>query len=416
MSSADSIRTVTVVGGGLAGFTVARELRSRGFDGVLRIVDPQGIPYDRPPLSKAYLDGQANADALHLAPVDWFAENAVEIVDDSAVKLFASRRSVMLASGGELASDALVLSTGGQARRLAIPGGDLPGVVTLRTREDADLIRTALRPGCALVIVGAGLIGAEVAATATKAGARVTLIDPIPVPLVPAVGEELAEALHSMHAANGVDIIVGTPTRVVSDGQSLLVDIERQGGFSRVAADMVLVAIGIEVDTALADSAELVVDTGIEVNASGETSNPAIWAAGDGIRVRDADGTLRRRSEHWEAAIISGTAAACGIVGEHPAERPPAWFWSDRYGVHVEAVGSMNIPGFTVVREYEGAVRVAFRVDTKGVLVGCAAIDEGRVLRAAKRLIAQGARLEPDYLTDPKVDLRKIGKELKNYS
>jgi NADPH-dependent 2,4-dienoyl-CoA reductase/sulfur reductase-like enzyme len=404
-----STRAVTVVGGGLAGFTVARELRSRGFDGTLRIVDPQGPPYDRPPLSKAYLSGAAEGASLQLAPPGWYAENGVEIVADSAAKIAADRGSVVLAGGAELEGDAVVLAIGGRARRLPVPGGDLPGVLSLRDRPDADALRESLRPGVRVVIVGAGLIGAEVASTAAAAGARVTLVDPVPVPLVAAVGEELAEVLHGMHAAHGVEVVEGLPTRITADGASLLVEVERADGPTRVPADVVLAAVGIEVDTALADSAGLAADAGIEIDAAGRTSHPAVWAAGDGVRVRAADGTLRRRSEHWEAALLSGTAVACSILGEDVPGRPPAWFWSDRYGVHVEAVGSMAVPGSTVLRESAGQ-RVAFRVDGAGALVGCAAIDAGKVLRAAKRLIVRGARVGLDELADPTVDLKRIGK------
>ncbi|WP_216892866.1 NAD(P)/FAD-dependent oxidoreductase [Nocardia alni] len=401
-------RTVTVAGGGLAGLTVARELRSRGFDGTVRIVDPEGLPYDRPPLSKAYLAGTTDRAALHLAPPDWFTDNDIRIVEDSVTKLDTGRGSVLLASGSELISDAVVLATGGQARRLPVPGSDHPGVLKLRTRADADQLRDKLFPGCRLVVVGAGLIAAEVASTATGLGAHVTLIDPMPVPLVPAVGEELARVLHEMHSAHGVEVLTGKPTRIAAEGKSLLVEVEHSHGADRLAADLVLVAIGIEPDTSLADAAGLRGDAGIEVTATGLTSNPGIWAAGDGIRIRTADGRLLPRSEHWEAAILSGTAVACGLLGEQAPQRPPAWFWSDRYGVHVEAVGSMTTPGSTVLRNAGTDRPIAFRVDTDGVLVGCAAIDGGKVLRAAKRLIMRRARVGLDDLVDPAVDLRKV--------
>ncbi|WP_083896359.1 NAD(P)/FAD-dependent oxidoreductase [Nocardia jiangxiensis] len=402
------IRTVTVAGGGLAGLTVARELRSRGFDGTVRIVDPEGLPYDRPPLSKAYLAGTTDRAGLQLAPPDWFTDNDIRIIDDSVTKLDPGRGSVLLASGSELISDAVVLATGGRARRLPVPGSEQSGVLQLRTRADADHLRDRLFPGCRLVVVGAGLIAAEVASTATGLGAHVTLIDPVPVPLVPAVGEELARVLHDMHPAHGVQIMTGRPTRIAADGGTLQVDVELPHGADRLAADLVLVAIGIEPDTSLADTADLSSENGIEVTATGATSNPAIRAAGDGIRIRTAQGTLLPRSEHWEAAILSGTAVACGLLGEQAPQRPPAWFWSDRYGVHVEAVGSMTASGSTVLRNPGTDRLIAFRLDTDGVLVGCAAINGGKVLRAAKRLIMRRARVGLDDLADPAVDLRKI--------
>jgi NADPH-dependent 2,4-dienoyl-CoA reductase/sulfur reductase-like enzyme len=235
------------------------------------------------------------------------------------------------------------------------------------------------------------------------------MVDPAPLPLVPAVGAELAQVLHSMHAAHGVDVRVGTPRKVVADGKNLLVDVEQRDGLERLAADVVLVAIGIEADTTLAASAGLAVGEGVEVDQAGGTSHPAIRAAGDGIRLRDADGRLHRRSEHWEAAMLSGTAAACGIIGQPAPERPPAWFWSDRYGVHVEAVGSMSEPGLTVTR-IEGDQHIVFLVGAGGVLLGCAAINGGKTVRQAKRLIVRGDRTDPDLLADPAVDLRKIAR------
>lgn len=410
MSTADPVRTVTIVGGGLAGFTVARELRARGFDGSVRIVDPEGRPYDRPPLSKAYLSGEAETSALLLAPAGWYADNAVELVEDTVSTITPDRGTVSLSCGTELETDAVVLATGGRARRLPVPGGDLPGVVSLRNRADAEALRTALGPGVRLVVVGAGLIGAEVASTASKAGAQVTLVDPVPIPLVSAVGKELAETLHAMHGARGVSVLEGMPTRVAVDGNALLVDIEHRDALHRVEADVVLSAIGIEIDTSLADNAGLAVDGGIEVGVGGATSNPAVRAAGDGVRRRGPDGTLQQRSEHWEAALLSGTEAACGILGEKPPERAPSWFWTDRYGVHVEAVGAMSAPGTTVLRPGDGNQQLAFRVAADGRLVGCAAIDGGKPLRAARRLMVRGVRVGVDDLADPAVDLRKLGR------
>lgn len=304
---------------------------------------------------------------------------------------------------------ASVLATGGSARRLPVPGGDLPAVRGLRTRAEAEPLRSELRPGSRLVIVGAGLIGAEVASTATALGVEVTLVDPVPVPLIPAVGAETAATLHSMHAEHGVRVLQGVPVRITEDDAQLLVDVEQADGTTRLAADVVLAAIGIEVDTWLAESVGLAVTEGIETGPDGRTSNPLIWAAGDGARSRLADGTLLRRSEHWESAMLDGTAVAHSLLALPVPERPPSWFWSDRYGVHLEAVGSMTAPGSTVLRE-DGAQRVAFRIDKESRLVGCAAIDGGKALRVARRLIGRRAQVSPDELRDASVDLRKVGR------
>ncbi len=411
MTAGNPVRSVTVVGGGVAGFATARELRASGFEGTLRIVDPEGLPYDRPPLSKAYLTGQVTAEGIQLAPASWYAENAVDVITDSATKLSPGTGGVVLARGGELASDAVVLATGGVARRLAIPGADCPAVRVLRSRADAEALREDLQPGARLVIVGAGLIGAEVASSACVRGVSVTLVDPVPLPLAPAVGPELAEILHAMHGQHGVRAVHGRPTRIKTAGTAVTVEVERAGSaYLALDADVVLTAIGIDVDTSLAEAVGLAVTGAVEVGPDGRTGNFGVYAAGDGARIRFSDGRLPRRSEHWEAAMLDGAAAARSILGLPLPDRPPAWFWSDRYGVHVEATGSMSLPGSTVLREVDGTPRLAFRLGADGRLVGCAAIDGGKALRAARRLIARGAVVGAEELRDPAVDLKKLGR------
>ncbi|AYN37274.1 3-phenylpropionate/trans-cinnamate dioxygenase ferredoxin reductase component [Streptomyces albus] len=406
------MRSVTVVGGGLAGFTTARELRAGGYDGALRIVDPQGTPYDRPPLSKAVLLGRSSGEDIRLAPPGWYEENAVEVLTDRVAKLSPSSGGVLLASGGELSSDAVVLATGGAARPLTIPGGDHPAVRVLRELADAEELRARLEPGSRLVVIGAGLIGAEVASSATQLGASVTLVDPVPVPLVPAVGPELAEVLHAMHAQRGVRVVQGRPSRITAYGPAVLVEVPQDGAAPlSLPADVVLSATGITVDTSLAEAAGLAVREAVITGLDGRTSNPAVYAAGDSARRRGADGSLLRRSEHWESALLDGTAVARSLLGLPAQERQPGWFWSDRYGVHAEAAGAMSAPGSTVLRAVDGAPRLAFRLSPEGRLLGCAGIDSSKAVRAARRLIARGARVRAEDLRDPAVDLKKLGRE-----
>ncbi|MGW6356360.1 NAD(P)/FAD-dependent oxidoreductase [Streptomyces sp. NPDC055092] len=411
MSTGHSARSVTVVGGGLAGFTAARELRQHGFDGSIRIIDPQGLPYDRPPLSKSFLTGQVTAEEIRLAPASWYADNAVEVISGRVAKLSPNAGAVSLDGGRELSTDAVILATGGAARQPALPGWDHPVVRVLRDQADADALRAVLGPAARLVVVGAGLIGSEVASSAAALGASVTLVDPVPVPLVPAVGPELAEALHAMHTQRGVRVVQGTPARITGAGAATVVTVERSGLTDLLLdADVVIMAIGIDVDTQLAAAAGLAVNDGVEVDPGGRTSNPAVYAAGDSARIRHADGTLLRRGEHWESAVLDGVAVARSLLGLPVEARPPAWFWSDRHGVHVEAVGSMAAPGSTVLRHSGGSPQLAFRLDPEGRLVGCAAIDGGKAFRAARRLVARNAMVDAGLLQDPAADLRKLGK------
>ncbi|GAA3680247.1 FAD-dependent oxidoreductase [Arthrobacter ginkgonis] len=402
-----SLNSVTIVGGGMAGFTVAKELRSRGFEGVLTVVDPAGLPYDRPPLSKDYLLGKRGAEDIRFSPAAWFEEHKVDVVTGTATALRPDEGTVVLADGAELAADRIVLATGGHARRLAIPGGDLESVLELRTREDADRLRSLLTPGTRLAIVGAGLIGAEVASSALAFGAEVVLIDPVDPPLVPAVGPELARRLHDMHAEYGIKVVTGIPTAITADEAGHHI---RMGEHGSIDADVVLVGIGIVPETALAESAGLDTDNGTLVDESQRTSHPRVYAAGDSARTRLADGTLLRRAEHWEHAMFAGETAAAALLEQDLPVHGASWFWSDRHGVHVEGVGSMAAEGTTIIREAAGKPAIALRVDPEGYLVGCAAIDGGLAVRAARRIIDRRILVDRDKLADPSIDLKKLAR------
>ncbi|WP_431710255.1 NAD(P)/FAD-dependent oxidoreductase [Glutamicibacter uratoxydans] len=403
-----ALESVIIAGGGMAGFTCAKELRARGFEGRISIVDPEGIPYDRPPLSKGYLLGDQDATQIRLIAAEWFDENNIEIITSSVVDLDTETPSVTLADGTVREADKIVLATGGTARRLPIPGGQLPTVLELRTRADADHLRSVLTEGTRLAIVGAGLIGAEVASSALKFGAQVTLIDPVDPPLIPAVGETLANRLHQMHTENGIKLITGVPTEISVDNDGVHTLALADG--SEVIADVVLVGIGIVADTVLATTAGLDTDNGILVDLSQRTSHPNLYAIGDTARTRLEDGTLLRRAEHWEHAMNTGATAAAALLGQELPTHGASWFWSDRHGVHVEGVGSMLGEGTQVIREQDGVPVAAFRIDGEGLLAGCAAIDGGMLVRAARRIIDKKKPVSAEQLADPAVDLKKLAR------
>ncbi|WP_284987901.1 MULTISPECIES: NAD(P)/FAD-dependent oxidoreductase [unclassified Arthrobacter] len=401
------VESVTIVGGGMSGFTAAKELRGRGFAGNLTIIDPAGLPYDRPPLSKDYLLGSRDAQDIQLAHADWFAEHQVDVVTGHAAALRPDEATVVLEDGSEITSSRVVLATGGAARRLGIPGGDLETLLELRTREDADRLRSVLKPGARLAIIGAGLIGAEVASSALPFGVEVVLIDPVDPPLVPAVGHELARLLHDMHPERGVSVVTGVPTAITRDSAGHHVAMESG---ERIDADAVLVGIGIIPETGLAEEAGLETDNGVIVDESQRTAHPNVYAVGDSSRIRRSDGTLLRRAEHWEHALNTGATAAAALLGQDLPKHGASWFWSDRHGVHIEGVGNMTGEGTTVVREKDGKPSVFFRLDPDGYLAGCAAIDGGMSVRAARRLIDRRILVDPQKLADPAVDLKKLTK------
>ncbi|MCC9204088.1 NAD(P)/FAD-dependent oxidoreductase [Arthrobacter sp. zg-Y769] len=403
--------SIAVVGGGIAGFSAVRELRRHGYAGELSLVDPAGLPYDRPPLSKAFLAGTLDRLRLQLAPGQWYADNRTTVIADTVDKLDAGNGTeapvLALASGRELAADAVLLATGARARRLPLPGMDLPGVFTLRSAGDAQALQAYLDADAHLVILGAGLIGAEVAGTARGLGAAVTLVDPAELPAASAVGVDMAGYLHHLHAVHGTKYVRGAAAAVTGAGKSLLVELA-DGGTLRGTA--VLVAAGSEPETALAETAGLSVDGGVLVDAAGRTSHPRIFAAGDSSRRIGPDGVPGRRFEHWDAARRTGEAAAAGMLGVDPPAEAVDWFWSDRYGVHLEVAGSMAVPGRTVLRGEPGAGFTAFRLGVDGILAGVAAVDGGTAVRAARKLIESGRILDPGLLRDPGTDLRRLAR------
>ena len=395
------------MGGGIAGFSAVRELRRQGYTGALHLVDPAGLPYDRPPLSKTFLAGTLDRSRLELAPQGWYREHGISLIADTAVKLDPGS-GLTLGSGARLSADAVLLATGARARRLPLAGMDLPGVLTLRSADNALALQSRLRPGAHLVILGAGLVGAETASTARSLGAAVTLVDPAELPFNRVAGPDLAGYLHGLHAEHGTAYLRDRAEAISRDAEGALT-VHLSGGVS-LAATAVLVAAGSEPETALAEEAGLEVADGVLVDGCGRTSRPGVFAAGDSSRRRNSDGGPGRRFEHWDAARRTGEAAAAGILGVEPAAAAPDWFWSDRYGVHVEVAGSLAGSGQTVLRGDPGPGFMVFRLDGSGALAGVAAVDGGTAVRAARKLIETGRRVDPALLRDPEVDLRRLAR------
>lgn len=399
-------RRVAVVGAGLAAVSLCDALRARGYDGELVLYSAEhGLPYDRPPLSKDVLLGKARREDVLLRPEQWYAERHIALRDASVVRAVRpSEGGLELADGTVVAADRVVLATGGTPRALPVPGGDDPAVHVLRTWEDSVRLRERLLPGTRVAVVGAGLIGAEAAAVAVARGCRVTLVDPVAVPLAGVVGDTVAGALHGRHTAEGIDVITTGVSRLEHrpGGSGIVLHLTGQGG--PVAADLVVAGIGIRPATSLAEAAGLHVDNGVVVGTGQRTSHPNVFAVGDVAR---HDGH-RVRHEHWEAAQRSGEAAAHGILGEPLPEPGASWFWSDRHGSRLEAVGTMADAERTVVRGTpdSGAFTVFGLRD--GRLVAAAAIDRSRDIRAARRIVDRGHPVDAARLADESADLRAL--------
>jgi 3-phenylpropionate/trans-cinnamate dioxygenase ferredoxin reductase subunit len=388
---------VVVVGAGLAAVSLCAALRGAGFTGPLTVVgDEPSQPYDRPPLSKEFLAGVRDAAEIALRPAGWYAEHATELRLGVAVAAFDPDTGVVeLADGSRITGDTIVLATGGRARRLTVPGGDAATV--LRTRADAQSLRERLAPGARVVIAGGGLVGAEVAATAWRRGCRVTLVDPSPLPMGHVLGPQAARALHDQHAAHGVAVVHGgvvavEPRQVaLSDGAC-------------VAADVVVAGIGIVPNVELAEDAGLGVDNGVVVDAGMRTSAPNVYAIGDIARVAGS----AHRSEHWDNARRTAEIAARSILGLAPEPARAPWFWTDRYGTHLEMTGLYDASATAVRRgDIEAGAGTVFYL-RDGRCVGAVSLERPLDIRAAQRMIDRGVPVDADRLADVGTDLRRM--------
>jgi 3-phenylpropionate/trans-cinnamate dioxygenase ferredoxin reductase subunit len=395
-------RTIVIVGAGMTAASAAEALRQGDFDGRILIVGREShLPYERPPLSKEYLRGEQGREALPVRGQDWYDEQEVEVrLGTEVTRLDASGPAVELGDGEVIDADAVLLATGGIPRRM--PGEPSERVLYLRTVEDADRIRDLMASG-RLVVVGAGFIGAEVAASARARGVEVTLLERNGTPLTRALGEEMGRLYGDIHRDHGVDLRTGAMVEGIEDTAGGVV--VRLGEGQAIEADAVLVGVGIAPTTELAEAAGLDVDDGVLVDERCRTSADAVFAAGDvANHLHPLFGRLR--VEHFDNAIKMGAAAARSMIGSEEAFDDPHWFWSDQYDVNLQYAGFAREWDDVVVRGSTDERRfVAFYMH-RGVLLAALGMNRGRDVRRAMKLI--GARPDPNLLRDEDTDLRTL--------
>lgn len=409
----NAIASVVIVGGGIAGVTVARELRTGGFAGDIAIIEREPVCYDRPPLTKAAFVAGASLESLAFATADEYAAQRINVLAGAPVvaidpPALGRGGHVRLADGSALDADAIVIATGVRARALAFPGADLDRVGVLRDYADAERVRALARPGSTILVAGAGLIGAELTSGLVALGVQVVLVDPHPMPGAAVLGETLAGYLHSMHAARGVDVRRAAVDAVTEGPGGVVITLDDG---THVTAQAVVVAAGIAVDPTLAESigiADPEAGGAIVADAVGRTAIPGVWAAGDATWRQDVAGGLAPSAGHWEAARLDGVAIAADILGTAAPSRGADWYWSDRYDVHVEVVGRLVGDGVEVVRWAQPDQPTAvFRI-ADGLLIGAASINDPMTVRAARRLIDQRVPVTEAQLADPGVRLRDL--------
>ena len=401
-------RTIAVIGASLAGAKAAEAARDAGFDGrVVLIGDEPGLPYERPPLSKAVLRGEKQPDTARVHPGDFYADHDIELVHDRVTALDAPSRTVELTGGDAVDFDTAVLATGAAPRRLDVPGGDLAGVHYLRTIDDSIALAEALRAAGRVAVVGAGWIGSEVAASARQMGAEVVLIDPAPVPLRRVLGEQIGGVFRDLHSGHGVELRLGVGVAELRGTQSVEGVVLSDGRVE--PADVVVAGVGVTPRTELADAAGLRVDNGIVVDEHLESSVPGVFAAGDVANAWHPHYERHLRVEHWANALNQGAAAGRNAAGiREPYTRLP-YFFSDQYELGMEYVGygdagdEVIVRGDLATREF-----IAFwRRD--GLVTAATNVNVWDVVEDLKTIVQARRPLDPIRLADPGVPLGELG-------
>lgn len=405
---------VVVIGAGQAGAALVAKLRALGHDGRITMVgaEPEA-PYQRPPLSKAYLLGDMPLDRLLLRSPGFWAENRIDLRPGRrATVIDRGTMQVLLDDGTALPYDILALTTGASPRRLpATIGGTLPGVHVMRGLADADRLAPDLRPGARALIVGGGYIGLEAAAVCSKRGLEVTLIEAAPRILGRVAAPETADWFRALHRAHGVDIRESTALAGLEGSDRVAA--ARLACGTILPVDLVIAGIGITPDTDLAAAAGLSLDNGIATDAFCRTSDPAIFAAGDCASFPGPEGRLRLESV--QNAIDQAENAAANICGANQPYRPQPWFWSDQYDVKLQIAGLNTGYDRVVARsgaddgsgDRPGAARSHwyFRGDR---LLAVDAMNDPRAFMTAKRLLAIGRSPAAAAVADPSTDLRTL--------
>ncbi len=401
-------RTFVVIGGGLAAARTAEALRVRGFNGgVVVLAGEPHLPYDRPPLSKDYLKtGEGLAD-VYVHDESWYADNDIVVRTGTVVaSIDREAHEVVTESGERLHYDGLVLATGSSPRHLTLPGADLDGVLSLRTIEDSDAIRSVLREGARVVFIGGGWIGLEVASAAREAGAEVTVLESSDLPLARVLGPTVAQVFAELHREHGVDLRTSVQVEAI-EGEGSVTGVRLADG-TVVPADAVVVGIGAAPNVALAEAAGLAVDNGITADAVGRTSDPEIFAVGDVANVENPLLGRRVRVEHWANALNQPDLVVAAMLEEAGPEAELPFFYTDQYDLGMEYHGLGGQDDEVVVRgDLAAREFIAFWIRDESV-VAAMNVNIWDVDEPLKALIRSPAPVDRVRLADVDVPLAEL--------
>jgi 3-phenylpropionate/trans-cinnamate dioxygenase ferredoxin reductase component len=416
MSEGNGTKPMVIVGSGLAGGNAAATLRDEGFDGPVVIISPEpGVPFGRPPLSKTYLRSEESLEDWYVRPADWYAAHDVERLAATVTAVDPAAHRLTLDSGRELEYQKVLIATGGQNRRLAIPRAELPGIHYLRTVAECDAIKREAITGRRAVVVGMGFIGCEVAASLTQLGVSVTTVFPGHNPLERVLGAEVGGVIAAMHRAHGVTLMAGAQAAAF-DGAGRVEAVVTADG-SRVPCDFVVVGAGISPDVQAVAGTSIVGRNGIDVDERCRASAPDVYAAGDvANQLHPVFG--RVRVEHYNNGEKQGAAAARSMLGSADPYDYIHTFWSDQYEHKLEYVGhAVTWDDFVVRGSLADGKLIGFYLQA-GVVQAAVGVDRGgdpeldhdSEMAACVPMVAQRARPDRGALTDERTDLWSLTK------
>ncbi len=397
---------IVVVGAGQAGSALVARLRGAGFDGGITLIGEEPVPpYQRPPLSKAYLLGDMPLERLFLRPESYYAQQDIRLLTNTRVSAIDPVAKTVAFGTGSISYDQLALTTGSTPRMFPeSAGGLLDGVYPVRTLSDVDAMASKFVRGAAALVIGGGYIGLEVAAAAAKLGLEVTVVEVADRILQRVAAQETSNYIGRLHQAHGVDIRERIGIRRLT-GNARVEHAELTDG-SRVRVDFVIVGVGIAPNTELAAAAGLEIDNGIKTDILGRTSVPGIWAAGDCASLPYRG--RRIRLESVQNAIDQAETVAINMLGHETPYDPTPWFWSDQYDLKLQIAG-LNT-GYTdiVSRVSSDGSRASFWYFGENRFLAVDAMNDPRAYMVGKRLIEAGKSPNRETISDPDSNLKAL--------
>jgi len=401
--------TLLVIGGGQAAAQAIASARQWGFEGQIRLIaDEDALPYQRPPLSKAYLKGEMDEERLYFKPAEWYAEHRVELsLGVRAEAIDRTARTVQLSDGGSASYDALLLATGSRPRPLPLTGATLGGVHELRDLRDVDGLKPVVRAGQNMVIIGAGYIGLEAAAVARQLGAKVTVLEMAPRVLARVTSPVMSAFYTALHEKHGVKIMTDAQVEALNGADGAIRSVQLSDG-TVLMADIVLIGIGVLPNQELAEAAGLICQGGIAVDEDARTSDERIFAAGD-CTVRPLVHYGRTgRLESVHNAIEQGKLVAAALTGRDRPKLDVPWFWSDQYDVKLQIAGLSQDYDEHIVRGDPESGAFAVFYFRAGRLIAVDAVNAPPEFIVTKKLIISGQTLAPEQLQDTSVSMKEL--------